>query len=175
MARRNGIRDLLKDADKIFATTIYNGPKAAAERIVRDLQERGPAWSGRFSNSWQIKTPTALTRGTGSPGKPLPIYTPALTGLQVTTSFLGVNKVVFVISNFADYADIATDLEPGVFINPGTTPLKPLTRGKRQQSLRGLLKGAGSNTRTAPFDWFSLYVKGGYIDKTIEIAMRTTR
>lgn len=172
---RNGIPNLLKEVDKVFATTVYNGPKAAAERIVRDLQERGPAWSGSFSNSWQIKTPTALARGTGSPGKPVPIYTPALTGLQVTSSFLGLNKVVFTISNFASYADVAIDMEPGVFINPGTNPLKPITTGRRQQGLRGLLRGPGGNSRTAPFDWFSLYVKGGAIDKTIEIAMRTTR
>lgn len=171
----NRIWNLLVDLDKVTATTIYNGPKAAAERIVRDLQDRGPAWSGSFSNSWQIDTPTATVRGSGAPGKPQPIYTPALTGRQVTTSFGSKNKIVFRISNYAPYADIATDMEPGVFINPGTTPLKPVTRGKRQQGLRGLLKGSGGNSRTAPFDWFSLYLKGGAIDKTIEIAMRTTR
>jgi hypothetical protein len=172
---RNGIWNLVKELDRVAATTVYNGPKAAAERIVRDLQDRGPAWSGSFSNSWQIQTPTTTVRGSGSAGQPQPIYTPSITGKQVVTSFLTKNKVVFTISNYAPYADIATDMEPGVFINPGTTPLKPVTRGKRQQGLRGLLKGSGGNSRTAPFDWFSLYLKGGAIDKTIEIAMRTTR
>jgi hypothetical protein len=172
---RNGTWNLLKELDRVAATTIYNGPKRAAERIVRELQERGPAWTGKFSNSWQIETPTTVKRGTGAPGNPVPIVTPPLTGIQVTTSIGSKDKVVFRISNFSSYADIATDVEPGVFINPGTEPIKPIDKvGKRQKGIRGLLTGSGGNRRTAPLDWFSIYVKGGAIDKTIEIAMRTT-
>lgn len=172
---RNGIWNLIKELDKVAATTIYNGPKAAAERIVRDLQERGPAWSGKFSNSWQIQTPTATVRGAGTPGQPRPLFAPAVSGKQITAAFFGKNKIVFTISNFASYADKATDMEPGVFFNPGTTPLKPVTKGTRQKNLRGMLTGAGNSSRTAPFDWFSIYVNGGAIDKAVEIAMRTTR
>ena len=172
---RNDLWKLVKEIDKVAATTVYNGPKAVAERIVRDLQNKGPAWSGSFSNSWQIKTPTTTVQGSGAAGKPQPIYAPAISGKQVVASLLTKNKVIFTISNFAVYADVAIDMEPGVFINPGTTPLKPVTRGKRQQNLRGLFRGSGSNSRTAPFDWFSLYLKGGAIDKTINVAMRTTR
>lgn len=172
---RNGIWNLLTELDRVAATTAYNGPKRAAERIVRDLQDKGPAWTGEFSNSWQIATPTGITGGTGAPGAPRRIYTPPLTGRQVTRSFGTKDKIVFTISNFAAHADIATDFKPGTFIDPGTDPIKPIDKtGERQKGIRGLLTGTGGNRRTAPLDWFSLYVKGGAIDKTIQIAMRTT-
>lgn len=171
---RNGIWNLAKELDRVAATTVYNGPKRAAERIVRDLQERGPAWTGEFSNSWQIATPTGIRGGTGAQGRPVPIYAPALSGQQVTRSILTKNKIVFTISNFSPYAGIATDMEPGVFINPGTEPIKDVDKvGKRQRGIRGLLVGQGGNRRTAPMDWFSIYLKAGAVDKAIQIAMET--
>jgi hypothetical protein len=172
---RNGIWNLLTELDRVAATTVYNGPKRAAEKVVQDLQKQGPAWTGEFSNSWQITTPTAVVGGTGQAGLPQRLVVPPLTGRQVTRSLLTKDKIVFSISNFAPHAEIATDFKPGTFINPGTDPIKPIEKtGKRQKGIRGLLTGTGGNQRTAPLDWFSLYVKGGGIDKTIEIAMRTT-
>lgn len=172
---RNGVWKLFKELDRVAATTVYNGPRRAAERIVRDLQDLGPAWTGEFSNSWQITTPVASVRGTGASGPPQRIVAPVLTGQQVTKSLLLKDKLVFTISNFAPHAGIATDVDPGVFINPGTLPIKPIEKtGKRQKSLRGLLTGEGGNSRTAPLDWFTLYLKGGAIDKTIQVAMRTS-
>jgi hypothetical protein len=171
---RNGIYNLLKELDRVAATTVYNGPKRAAEKIVKDLQERGPAWSGKFSNSWQITTPTGVKGGTGAAGRPVPIVAPVLSGQQVTRSLLTKNKIVFTISNFSPYAGIATDIEPGVFIDPGTDPLKPIDKtGRRQKGIRGLLTGTGGNRRTAPLDWFSIYLKAGAIDKAIQVAMQT--
>lgn len=173
---RNGVWNLLNELDRVAATTVYNGPKRAAERVVRELQERGPAWTGEFSNSWQIETPTTVKRGTGAPGNPVPLVTPPLTGRQVSNSLLTKDKIVFRISNFSSYADIATDVEPGVFINPGTEPIKPIlpeNTGKRQKGIRGLLAGKGGNQRTAPFNWFGLYLRGGYLDKAIEVSMRS--
>jgi len=172
---RNRVWNLLTELDRVAATTVYNGPKRAAERIVRDLQEKGPAWTGEFSNSWQVATPTAIVGGTGASGQPARLVVPPLTGRQVTRSLLSKDKLVFTISNFAPHADIATDVAPGVFINPGTEPIKPVDKtGTRKKGIRGLLVGTGGNRRTAPLDWFSIYVKGGSVDKTIEVAMRTT-
>lgn len=174
MMARNGVWNILKELDRVAATTVYNGPKRAAEKIVRDLQERGPAWTGKFSNSWQVVTPTSVKGGTGAPGRPVPLVIPPLTGQQVTRSLLTKNKVVFTISNFSSYAGIATDMEPGTFINPGTDPIKPVDKtGKRQKGIRGLLVGQGGNRRTAPLDWFSIYLKAGAIDKAIQVAMQT--
>ena len=171
---RNGVWNLLQELDRVAATTVYNGPKRAAEKIVRDLQERGPAWTGQFSNSWQITTPAGIKGGTGAAGRSVPIVAPVLTGQQVTRSILTKNKVVFTISNFSSYADVATDMAPGTFINPGTEPIKPVDKtGKRQKGIRGLLTGQGGNRRTAPLDWFSIYLKAGAIDKAIQVAMQT--
>jgi len=171
---RNDFWRIAKDLDSVAATTIYNGPKRAAEKIVRDLQERGPAWTGSFSNSWQIATPTGIKGGTGAAGKPQRVYTPPLTGRQVALAIGTKNKVVFTISNFSPYADIATDMSPGMFINPGTDPIKPIEKkGKRQKGIRGLLTGQGGNQRTAPMDWFSIYLKAGAIDKAIQVAMQS--
>jgi hypothetical protein len=169
---RNDIFKLVKEIEKVAATTIYNGPKTACEQVVRDLQQRGPAWSGEFSNSWQIQTPTAINRGTGAPGNPQPISTPALTGKQVAASFFGKNKVLFTVSNFSPYAGVAIDQETGVFIDPGTDPIKDVEKtGQRQKSVRGLLVGSGGNQRTAPYLWFSTYLRGGALDKAIKVAM----
>jgi len=169
---RNDLTKLLKELDRVAGTTAINGPRRVAERIVRDLQERGPAWSGSFSNSWQIEGPDRTVKGTGAEGKPQPLIAPTVTGLQATRSLLTKNKLLFTISNFSPYADIATDQAAGVFVNPGTDPIKPVEKtGTRQKGIRGLLTGAGGNKRTAPFNWFGLYLKAGAIDKTIQVVM----
>lgn len=178
---RNGIGNLLKELDRVAATTVYNGPKRCAEKVVRDLQERGPAWTGKFSNSWQIEAPDKTVRGSGAAGNPESLYTPPLTGRQVVQSILTTDKIVFRVSNFSSYADQATDLAP--FIPEeleDTTPLKPVEYGKRPAGgRRGELSGSGSNRRTAPLDWFTTYVRGGNLDRAVEItmdaAMRTLR
>lgn len=173
---RNGFLDLLKELDRVAATTIYNGPKRCAEKVVRDLQEAGPAWTGKFSNSWQIEAPDKTVKGTGAEGAPQPLVAPPLTGQQVTRSILTTEKVVFGISNFSPYADQATDLAP--YIPPAEgeleddTPLKPVEYGRRPVGgKRGELKGSGGNRRTAPLDWFTEYVRGGNLDKAVQIQM----
>jgi hypothetical protein len=72
---RNQLPKALEELDRVFATTLFNGPKRAAERVVRELQQAGPSWTGKFSNSWQIETPTATTKGDGQPGEPRTIST----------------------------------------------------------------------------------------------------
>ena len=69
----------LRDLDRIAGTTIANGQRAAAERVVREMQKAGPSWSGEFSNSWEIRTASRTVRGTGSAGEPQPIRAPSVT------------------------------------------------------------------------------------------------
>jgi hypothetical protein len=174
MARKGfwqGGVNLLKELDRVAATTVYNGPKAAAERVVRELQQSGPSWSGQFSNSWQIQTPTGLRKGTGQTGEPVPVTTPPLTGQQVVKSFLTKDSVVFTISNFSPHALEAIDaIEHGreYYARRRTaTPQTALGRSKWEvfgprsdTSYRGQTGGGnqGSNSsRTAPLDWFGTY------------------
>lgn len=171
---------LLKDYDRLAGSLVLGGPTLCAQKIVKDLQEVGPRWSGRFSNSWQIRGPQGQTaRGTGQAGQPQEIaFTSApFTGLQATRTlyrtFATKDKVVFTISNFSSYAEVAMDLKPGVFIRPGKDSLKdPVKTGKRIDGIRGkIVSGRGTNESTAILDWYSNYLGGGKVDKTIQVTM----
>lgn len=187
MARKGfwqGGVNLLQELDRIAATTIYNGPKSAAERAVRELQQAGPSWTGQFSNSWQIETPLSTTKGTGQPGEPAPIYTPPLTGRQVTKSLLSTDKVVFRISNFSPYTAEATDQVQSTFQRPPDAPVPQTQLGLRKwqesdttrlrNTYRGQINGGrpnGSASRTAALDWFTTYASGGALNKAVQIEM----
>jgi hypothetical protein len=176
--------NFLDELDRITATTIYNGPKQAAERVVREMQQDGPSWTGRFSNSWQIQTPTRLTKGTGAPGEPIPLSTPSLRGREVSTSFGSKNSVVFTISNFSPHALEAIDAvqhDRKYYANRKTAqPTTQLGKSKwkpdgprSEVSYRGQTGGGneGSNSsRTAPLDWFARYASAK-LDRAIKIEM----
>jgi hypothetical protein len=176
--------NLFDELDRIAATTVYNGPKRAAERIVSELQQAGPSWSGRFSNSWQIQTPTRLVKGTGQPGEPRLLTTPSLRGREVTTSFLTKNSVVFTISNFSPHALEAIDAvqhDRAYYARRKTAePTTQLglskwevTGSRGDTSYRGQIGGGnqGSNSsRTAPLDWFATYASA-QLDRAIKIEM----
>jgi len=174
---KNAFDELARWTDRAAVNLLYKGRAKAAENVVKDLQRLGPGWSGSFSNSWRISTPTGTqTGGTGQEGNPIPVKAPSLTGKDVRTKLLG---SPFRIDNTSPYADIATDLKPGTFIDPGKEPIKePVSRGERQRGIRGepYPKSGpnveGPNRATAPIDWFSDYVKGGQLDKAVEKAMK---
>ena len=174
---KKGFDELARWADRAAVNLLYSGRAKAAETVVEDLQRLGPAWSGRFSNSWRISTPTGTqTGGVGQEGNPVPVKAPSLTGRDVRTKLLG---SPFKIDNTSRYADIATDFKPGTFIDPGEDPIKkPVSYGDRNRGIRGepYPKSGptidGSNRATAPIDWFPDYVKGGQLDKAVERAMK---
>jgi hypothetical protein len=176
--------NLLDELDRIAATTIYNGPKRAAERIVSELQQAGPSWSGAFSNSWQIQTPTRLVKGTGQPGEPRPLTTPSLRGREVSRSFVSKNSVVFTISNFSPHALEAIDAvqhDRSYYARRLTAePTTQLGLSKWQKegpradsSYRGQTGGGkegSDSSRTAPLDWFATYASAK-LDRAIQIEM----
>jgi len=173
MARNRGLLNELErlgeNLDRLAVAAFSRGPARAAEEIVVDLQEAGPVWSGRFPNSWQIDTNDGRkTVGTGAAGYPQRLYAPLLSG----RSFVG-DDIKYTISNFAPYADEARDLAEGIFIDPGTTPLKEYDRGTRVSGYRGDLIGndEGPNRSTAPLDWYTTYVRGGAIDRQIKLSL----
>jgi len=180
---KNGIWNLLKELDRVAATTVFNGPRAAAERTVRELQQEGPSWTGRFSNSWQIEGPAGLgsSKGDGQTGEPRPIYSPLVSGQQVTKSLLTKDKLTFTISNFSEYVAEATDLVESAFIRPTPLPETQLGRrkfregdgGREQPSFRGLIGGVEDreSSATADLDWFATYVEGGKLNRAVKIEM----
>lgn len=180
---KNGIWNLLKELDRVAATTVFNGPRAAAERTVRELQQEGPSWTGQFSNSWQIEGPSGVgsSKGDGQPGEPRPIYSPLVSGQQVTKSLLTKDKLIFTISNFSEYTAEATDLVESAFIRPTPLPETQLGRrkfregdgGREQPSFRGLIGGVEDreSSATADLDWFATYVEGGKLNRAVKIEM----
>ena len=175
--------NLLDELDRIAATTIYNGPKRAAERIVAELQQAGPSWTGKFSNSWQIQTPTRLVKGTGQPGEPKPLSTPSLRGREVSRSFISKNSVVFTISNFSPHTLEAIDAvehDRSYWKRPTPEPTTQLGLSKWEVagpradvSYRGQIGGGneGNNSsRTAPLDWFARFASA-QLDRAIKIEM----
>lgn len=181
---KNQIPKLLQELDRIAATTVFNGPKAAAERTVRELQQAGPSWTGAFSNSWQIQTPVNTIKGSGQSGEPVSIYGPPVTGRQVVKSILTTDKIVFRISNFSPYAAEATDAVQSTFQRPPNAPVPQTQLGLRKweesdstrllNTYRGQTTGGrpnGSASRTAPLDWFTTYVNGGALNKAVQIEM----
>jgi hypothetical protein len=113
MARSRGFLNELDrlgdNLDRFAVAAFSRGPARAAEEIVVDLQETGPVWSGKFSNSWQIDTSDGRrTAGSGSPGLPQRVPAPLLSGRGFVF-----DDVKYTISNFSNYADEARDLVEG--------------------------------------------------------------
>ena len=165
----NELDRLAENLDRIAVAAFSRGPARAAEEIVVDLQEEGPIWSGRFSNSWQIETGDGRrTAGSGAPGMPQRVLAPLLSGRG-----FAFDDVKYTVSNFSSYANEARDLVEGRYIDPGIDPLKPYTRGTRVSGYRGDLVGndEGPNRSTAPLDWYTTYVRGGAIDRRIKIEL----
>jgi hypothetical protein len=180
---KNGFWDLAKKLDMVAASTVTLGPLRAAHRTVKDLQQEGPSWSGRFSNSWEVSTPDGRSyKGSGQEGEPQALLIPLLTGRQAVRAGFAQDRAVFTISNFSPYAAEATDLVESAFIRPTPLPQTQLGRSKFREgaggrefpSYRGLI-GTGDPDRessaTADLDWFASYVEGGKLDRAVKIEM----
>ena len=50
LGKLNGFGQLAKDLDRIVPSLLFGGPVNTAVQIVTDLQDKGPSWSGKFSN-----------------------------------------------------------------------------------------------------------------------------
>ena len=175
--------DLGDFLDRAVTTLAYNGPKAATERIVRELQQEGPSWTGRFSNSWQISTPSLTKKGSGAPGEPKPLYTPSIRGIEGIKSSVLKNTVIFTISNFSPHTLEAIDAvehDRSYWKRPTPEPTTQLGLSKWEVagpradvSYRGQIGGGneGNNSsRTAPLDWFATYASA-QLDRAVQIEM----
>jgi len=166
--RRNGFMQLAEKLESGFLAPFILGVAQSAQAVVKDLQELGPAWSGTFSNSWEIASASKVTSGTGATGAPQRLLAPILT----VDEFKFKPELKYYIANKAPHADVALDLVESSYRYPGSEPIKKAQRGKRISGIRGDLSvGSGPNRRTAPLDWYTTYVRGGSIDKRISTYM----
>jgi len=173
----------LVDVDKVIGTTIANGQRASAERIVRELQQAGPSWSGEFSNSWQISTASSTSKGTGAPGEPQSIKAPVVTGREATAAQIFKDPLL-TVTNFAPHALEAIDaIQHSRQYYARRKTAKPTTSlgqsklkddGPRKEvSTRGETGGGtegSSSSRTAPLDWFADYASSK-LDRAVKIEM----
>jgi len=167
---RNDLPRMIKDMRNVAAQAAYNAPTRTAENVVRELQVKGPGWTGKFSNSWSIKTPLVTVKGSEAAGQAQKLDIPRISGIQVKRLYKN-DRIILSIYNTSTYAGIAVDKEQGTFVRVGT-PIKPIeATGTRVGGIRGKLQGSGGNSRTAPYNWYSVYVLGGAMTKTIETTL----
>ena len=183
------IGKMFRQIDQDVSSAALIGAIKAAEKTVQELQQEGPSWTGKFSNSWQIEGPQGQkVKGDGQPGEPRPVKFPTapFTGPQALRTLVRTSvttkKVVFTISNFSPWAGEATDLRESHFYRPTERPQTQLGLSKWEQSgqKRPVEKhpryeifggSEGDASRTAPKDWFTKYVTGGRLDKSVTIEM----
>jgi hypothetical protein len=183
------LKNFRRDINKIKISAVYSGPAKAAERIVTELQEEGPAWTGLYSNSWQIQIEGEKSTGTRREGNPQPVKAPKLS-INAINKISNKTESIIIISNLARSRPYAQDEKLGRFrkgqvrnklitnepkYSAGKTKLKETgnmaSTGRKGITRRGDI-GGGSNlsqsSRTAPLDWFPTYAKGGKLQIAVK-------
>ena len=79
---KNTTKKLINELERVFGVLIYESPVKAAERVVTELQQEGPIWTGKYANSWQIEAAGTVVKGNGQGGSPRPLKMPKLTTKQ---------------------------------------------------------------------------------------------
>tara|TARA_Y100001963_G_scaffold120611_1_gene168600 strand:+ start:45 stop:593 length:549 start_codon:yes stop_codon:yes gene_type:complete len=147
--------------------------RTVTRNVMNDLAEAGPVWTGEFRDSW-IATSMG-TGGTGTGGS-YPYQLKDVPELPITKKEQN-RKSKIVISNLADHAAIAMDLEESDYEYPGQEPEGDIVfRGTRQSGIRGDIgpkeKDGGDNRATAPLHWFTTYIQGGKFKNAIARGIR---
>ena len=178
----------IENIDKTIAAFFLSSAQGSAMQIVKDLQDEGPSWTGKFSNSWQIetRTPGLEWRGTMQEGKAVSPFDDGSGGPKVTMrdarDVLEKGRVAFRVSNVSpvnnsgqQYAEFATDQKEGEFSGkwagskPHTTKglkewNKPSNQANTKRNIPDKRGNIGSGTeegfssRTAEEDWFDRYI-----------------
>ena len=178
---------LLQQLDRDISSLALLGAIKSAERAVSELQQEGPSWTGKFSNSWEINGPQGQqVKGNGQPGEPRriafqegPFSGPQALRVLVRTG-VTTRKAVFKIDNFSPWAAYASDLAEGQFAPRTSEPQTQLGKSKWERSGQARPSGSsyryqtsgggeGDASRTAKKDWLTSYINGGRLDKAIEI------
>ena len=154
------IKFLVKDVQEATVSAV----RQAAVEIMNGLVKAGPGYSGEFSSAWY-----AIEQGQkpGAPRSNSGLYTYDLRNVPKTR--FKTSGVWYEIVNGAPHADEAMDLVPYTYEDfDRRTPVKAQSRGLRAQgATRGDISGRGSNTSTAPVDWWPTYNVGGGLSKDL--------
>ena len=166
MASRD-IKFLVNDLKK----ATVEGARTACVKIMNDLVEAGPAYSGDFSASWYAVAPGKTA---GGPRSSTGLYNYTLRNVPKTKfKETGLYKIV----NTSEYADQAMDIEKYKAptkeeweeIDEREDLGKNINKGARQKgATRGQVRGKGGATSSAPADWWSTFGVGGGLDKSLK-------
>jgi len=186
---KNEFPDLKKEVNRYTATVLNKGVLPIAEEVVKELQFKGPSWTGLYSNSWQIEVAGKKSSGTRRPGEPKPVKAPKLDVKSIRSGRSSKDTVELRITNLARSRVYAQDEKLGRFRRGkvgnkviGNEPKTSSGRNKFEQSgsgRGGLTKrgdiGGGTpgvlSGRTAPLDWFTTYKQGGFLEQTIKLEL----
>ena len=164
----------LKKMSRALLEQVNEAAREATVRVMNDLAEKGPEWSGDFKNSWM-----AIPAGKGASGSTGGEYPYTIDDVpKLSTNLAEMRRVTkFRIENRQPYAPYALDLEEGVFRGDrkGNFPIgKVVATGSRPTpGKRGNVKGGmGEATSTAEKDWYRTYLKGGAMKKAIVEGVR---
>lgn len=183
------LKNFKKDINKIKIAAVYSGPAKTAERIVTELQEAGPAWTGLYSNSWQIQIEGEKSTGTRREGNPQPVKAPRLS-INAINKISNKTESIITISNLARSRPYAQDEVTGRF-RRGKAKNKMITNepkystGKAKQRKGGNIASSGrklvskrgdigggnpsfESSRTAKLDWFKTYARGGKLQIAVK-------
>ena len=186
---KNDMPDLKKEVTRWTATVLNKGVLPSAEDLVRELQFKGPSWTGLYSNSWQIQVGNEKATGTRRRGEPKPVKAPKMNVRSIREGRISKDEMRIQIRNLARSRKYAQDEKLGRFQRGfagrkeiGDEPSTILGKNKFEQSgsgRKGLVKrgdiGGGTpgvlSGRTAPLDWFKTFTKGGTLDQTIKLEL----
>lgn len=161
--------DLIPD----FSEGVGKAMRQASVKIMNDLAQAGPAYSGKFSSAWYAAPKGGSVGINRSTGK---IYKYDLRNVPKTKFKSLVPGSYYEIANGMSYAPQALDLQPGEFTRPNSEPIQDedkIKRGVRQKQIRGNIKeGKGGNLSTAPLNWYATYVRGGGLERSFEFGVK---
>jgi hypothetical protein len=166
-------RDAKRMTDEMI-DEVNQGIRGAALEIINELAELGPNWDGNFIDQW-----VAIPLGSGASGGgggTYPYSIDHIPDLPINKKEAGRVKK-FEIVNQSSYAPYALDLIPGRFsphFAANATPNKaPVETGKRdntRETFRGeLTSEPGQGRSTAELDWYTTYINGGGLDKSLNL------
>ena len=135
-----------------FSTWINNikseVAEEASEAIIRQLQIKGPYWTGNFAGAWEARLGNVnIPADKKSPDRdqrPRQLETYSVQAAPKGKK----GNVQYTIDNRMEYRDVAKDLIPD-------------STGKRRGDKEG---------RTAPLNWYRTYLEGGGLQTTLALA-----
>ena len=190
MARnKNEFPDLKKEVNRYTATVLNKGVLPIAEEVVKELQFKGPSWTGLYSNSWQIEVAGKKSSGTRRPGESKPVKAPKLDVKSIRSGRSSKDTVELRITNLARSRGYAQDEKVGRFrrgkagnkvigneprTSSGKSKFDQAGSGRKDLTIRGDIGGGSPGVlsgRTAPLDWFSTYKEGGFLQQTVKLEL----